>query len=288
MLGLVAAPDPDPERVGLLGSLILGVVEGLTEFLPVSSTGHLIVTNRLLGHSDPAYEVAIQAGAITAIAVLYWRKLWNAVREITQPGSEGRVNLLVLLVVAALPAAVLGLAFDDAIEAVLFSPTTVATTLIAGGILLLVLERWLARRVARGEPSPSHEVENMTLRHAVVIGLFQCLALVPGTSRSGATIAGALVLGFRRTAAAEFSFLVGLPILYGACVLKIADDWERLTGPMLEDLLVGAAASFVTALVIVRPFVRYLQRHTFAVFAWYRIAAGLALIVLIAAGVLAR
>ncbi len=280
----VGAAATDPEAPGLVGSLILGVVEGLTEFLPVSSTGHLIVTNRLLGHSDPTFEVAIQAGAITAIAVLYWQKILAALRGIARSEGRGRVNLLVLLIVAALPAAVVGVLFDDLIEELLFSAETVATTLIVGGVALLGLERWLAKRAEQGSAGLQHEVENMTLRQALVVGLFQCLALIPGTSRSGATIAGALVLGFRRTAAAEFSFLVGLPILYGACALKAMKDWERISGPLLSDFLVGSAASFVTALVIVGPFVRYLQRHTFAAFAWYRIVAGLLLFALIALG----
>ena len=284
---MLDAQLPDGDGPGLLGSLILGVVEGLTEFLPISSTGHLIVTNRLLGNDDPTYEVAIQAGAITAIAVLYRGRLVDAIRTLRRPSEPGgRVNLLLLLVVAALPAASVGLAFEDAIEDVLFSATTVATTLTIGGVLLLLLEGWLRRRAQRGEPPPSREVEGMTIRHAMTIGLFQCLALVPGTSRSGATIAGALLIGYRRTAAAEFSFLVGLPVLYGACLLKVAKDWERISGPLLLDFLVGAAASFVTALLIVGPFVRYLQRHTFAAFGWYRILAGLALFAMIATGLL--
>ena len=130
---------------GLFASIVLGIVEGLTEFLPVSSTGHLIVTNRLLGNDDPTFEVAIQAGAITAIVVLYWRKILGAAREVTRPTAGGRINLFVLLIVAALPAAIVGVLFDDAIEELLFSATTVATTLVVGGIALLWLERWLAR-----------------------------------------------------------------------------------------------------------------------------------------------
>jgi undecaprenyl-diphosphatase len=272
------------EGPGTLGALILGLVEGLTEFLPVSSTGHLIVTNRFLGQSDPTYEVAIQAGAITAIAVLYWRRLVDALRTVfSGVTSGGRVNLLFLLVVGAIPAAVLGLFLDDLIESILFGAATVATTMVIGGVLLLYLERWLARR-GGGAADTGVDLEAMTLRHALWIGLFQCLALIPGTSRSGATIAGAMVLGLRRTAAAEFSFLVGLPILYGACALKAMKDWERISGPLLEDFLIGAGASFVTALIIVGPFVRYLKRHTFRPFAWYRIVAGLALAGMILAG----
>lgn len=269
---------------GTAGALILGLVEGLTEFLPVSSTGHLIVTNRLLGQSDPTYEVAIQAGAITAIAVLYGRRLLEALTTVFAGSTAtGKVNLLALLVVGALPAAVLGLFLDDLIESLLFGAATVATTMVLGGVLLLVLENWLAKRDSSSVDA-GVELDQMSLRHALWIGLFQCLALIPGTSRSGATIAGAMVVGLRRTAAAEFSFLVGLPILYGACALKTMKDWERISGPLLNDFLIGAGASFVTALVIVGPFVRYLKRHTFRPFAYYRIAAGIALALLIAAG----
>lgn len=278
------AANAAAEGPGTAGALILGLVEGLTEFLPVSSTGHLIVTNRFLGQSDPTYEVAIQAGAITAIAVLYWRRLLDALTTVfAGSASTGRVNLLVLLVVGAVPAAVLGLFLDDLIESVLFGAATVATTMVLGGVLLLVLESWLARRDRSGTDA-GVELDQMSLRHALWIGVFQCLALIPGTSRSGATIAGAMVVGLRRTAAAEFSFLVGLPILYGACALKAMKDWERISGPLLVDFLIGAGASFVTALVIVGPFVRYLKRHTFRPFAYYRIVAGLALAALIAAG----
>ncbi len=263
-------------------AVVLGLVEGLTEFLPVSSTGHLIVANRLLGHDDATFEVAIQAGAITAIVVLYWRRLFAALAAMLRNPRGLPSNLLTLIVAAALPAAVLGLLVDDYLDAHLFRPSVVAATMVIGGVLLLWLERWLAKR--GGEPHG--ELESISLRQAIGIGVFQCLALVPGTSRSGATIAGGLLLGLRRTAAAEFSFLVGLPILYGACALKLWKQREALHGDYVFDLGVGAAASFVTALVIVIPFVRFLQRHTFAPFAWYRIVAGLVLVLLIAVGVL--
>lgn len=263
--------------------MVLGLIEGLTEFLPVSSTGHLIVANRLLGNSDATFEVAIQAGAITAIVVLYWRRLVGALRDMVRGGAGLARNLWVLIIAAAFPAALLGLFLDDFLDAHLFRPSVVASTMVLGGFLLLWLEAWVARR--GGEPPG--ELDSLDLRRAVGIGLFQCLALIPGTSRSGATIAGGLLLGLRRTAAAEFSFLVGLPILYGACALKLWKQREALHGDYLVDLGIGALASFVTALLVVVPFVRYLQRHTFKPFAWYRILGGLALFGLIAAGVLA-
>lgn len=270
------------DSVGTWHALVLGLVEGITEFLPISSTGHLIVANSWLGHSDPAMEVAIQAGAITAIVVLYWRRLLAALATLTRP-QAGRTNLLWLLLVAALPAAVIGLLCDDWIEAHLFSVRTVAWALMVGGVALWLLERWYARRPnARAIP-----LELMTPKHAFVIGLCQCLALIPGTSRSASTIAGSLVLGYARTAAAEFSFLVGLPILYGASFLKIVHDRARLTGPLLFDFLLASAVSFVTALVVVGPFVAFLRRHTFVPFALYRVAFGALLLLLLARGTIA-
>ncbi|MEM7199393.1 MAG: undecaprenyl-diphosphate phosphatase [Planctomycetota bacterium] len=273
-----------------LHSLVLGLVEGLTEFLPVSSTGHLIVANAFFGTSDPAFEVAIQAGAITAILVLYWRPLLRSLAALWQKraaadaAGSGGTNLLVAIFIAAVPAAGIGLCLDDLIESYLFDPLVVAATLILGGLGFFWVEAWSDRRTNAGHTPTT--MADLTPRQALVIGFWQTLALIPGTSRSGATIVGGLVTGLSRAAAAEFSFLVGLPILYGACVLKLASDFERFTGPMLPSVLVASAASFVTALLIVGPFVRFLQRHTFRPFAWYRIAAGVAIVALWGAGII--
>src|SRR5690606_9561998 len=206
-----------------------------------------------LGRSDPAMEVAIQAGAITAILVLYGRRLVRAVTTLATPRPD-ECNMLWLLAAGAAPAALLGFVLGDWIEAYLFDVRTVAWALIAGGVALWLLER-LPRREER-------ELERLSLRGALGIGVFQCLALVPGTSRSAATIAGGLVFGLSRPAAAEFSFLVGLPILYGAAALKLWQDGARLTGPLLHDFLIASVASFVTALAVVGPFVAFLRRHT--------------------------
>ncbi|MEO0480690.1 MAG: undecaprenyl-diphosphate phosphatase [Planctomycetota bacterium] len=277
---------------GTFGSVVLGLVEGLTEFLPVSSTGHLIVTNRLLGGEDPQYEVVIQAGAITAVVVLYHARLIAALKGMfgrraasSESGdgvAEPQTNLFWLLAIASIPAVVIGLSFKDQIEEWLFNPTVVGTTLVVGGFLLLWLERFLDRR----EIEP-RSIDEIGLVDAFKIGLFQVLAMMPGTSRSGATIGGALILGYRRTAAAEFSFLLGLPILYGACLKQLRDDWDRLTGPLLDDILIGSIASFIAALVIVKPFVRFLERHSFRPFAWYRIVAGIVVLALTFSGYLA-
>lgn len=275
MIASVGSLSPLPQDgagIGFLHSVVLGLVEGLTEFLPISSTGHLILVNEIYGRSDPAFEVAIQAGAISAIVLLYWRRLLRAFLEL-RPAARAdapRRNLWYLIVVAALPASVVGLLFEKRIEALLFTPQVVAIALIAWGVVFLVVEAWWHRRGDR----PGRDIDDMTLRDALWIGCWQTFALIPGTSRSGATIVGGMVTGFDRAPAAEFSFLVGLPILYGACLLKIVKDFERLTGPLLPDLLVASAVSFVTAALVVGAFVRFLRRHTFRPFAWYRIALG--------------
>ena len=271
---------------GPLGSLILGVVEGLTEFLPISSTGHLIVANRVLGSSDPLFEVMVQVGAISAIAWLYRQRLWTAASQLFVPAPNPQgANLWVAIVATSLPAIVLGLALDDWIESVLFSPATVAVSMVVGGVLLLWLERWLGVRPDPSETAASWSAPS--LRVAFAIGLFQCLALIPGTSRSGATIAGALLLGMRRGSAAEYSFLAGLPILYGAAAYKAVKELDRFDGAFLLDLCIGIVASFLTALAIVGPFVGYVRRHSFAPFAVYRILAGIALGAVVVSGLLA-
>ncbi|MHC5066770.1 MAG: undecaprenyl-diphosphate phosphatase [Planctomycetota bacterium] len=280
---LLQDPVGSADSPGWLGSIILGVVEGLTEFLPVSSTGHLIVTNAALGQSDPTFEIAIQVGAITAILLLYRRQLWRSVGELLKPSEAEGSNLLILILVAALPASILGLLFVDEIEELLFSPSVVAMTLIAGGIVFLVVETYLKRKEESGNRQDG-VIKGMSLKQALGIGMFQTLALIPGTSRSGATILGGLFLGFSRTAAAEFSFLLGLPILYGACFIKMLGDWERVSGPIMVDLLIASGVSFVTALVIIGPFLRFLRNHSFRAFAYYRIVAGGAIFALIGIG----
>ncbi|MBX3464175.1 MAG: undecaprenyl-diphosphate phosphatase [Planctomycetes bacterium] len=261
--------------MSLFDALVLGLVEGVTEFLPISSTGHLIVAQRLLGLEagldNNAFSIGIQMGAITAILVLYWRRLLDAARTVARP-TRGAPNLLWQIAIAAFPAAFVGLLLDDWIDAHLFSARVVAGTLVLGGVLLL----WLEHLLRRAAPA-TRELATMSYRTALWIGCFQCLALLPGTSRSGATIGGALLLGLSRTAAAEFSFLVGLPILYGASLFKLARRPELLQGDLVPAFVVGTVVSFLSALVVVRPFVRFLRHHTFLPFAWYRILAGSAL-----------
>lgn len=256
------------EPVSLLQALVLGIVEGLTEFLPVSSTGHLILVGQALGAHNELMEIGIQFGAITAIVAIYWSRLLESVRTLLRPRS-GAVNLLWLLAIAAIPAVGLGVVAGSAIKRHLFSAPFVALTSAVGGVLLLWLERHCARRSA----SP-RTLEGLSIGNALTIGLWQCLALLPGMSRSAATMAGGMLLGLPRASAAEFSFLLGLPILYGACAKEVAGHWREVTGPMLWPFVVGTVAAFVTALVVVRPFVNFLRTHTFVPFAIYRILLG--------------
>ncbi|HZN40377.1 MAG TPA: undecaprenyl-diphosphate phosphatase [Planctomycetota bacterium] len=274
---MIAAAIPNPD-LGLFDALVLGLVEGLTEFLPISSTGHLLVAQRLRGLQasdlNNVFVIGIQMGAITAILVLYWRRLLTAAGTVLRP-TAGAPNLLLQIAIAAAPAALLGLFCGDWIEDNLFTARCVAATMIAGGLLLLVLEWWEKRRT-----TVLLELEQTSYRTALWIGFFQCLALVPGTSRSAAMIGGALVLGLSRTAAAEFSFLVGLPILFGASSYRLLTLKTGLEPDFVAPLMVGTLVAFASALVVVRPFVRFLRHHTFAPFAWYRLAGGVLLALL--------
>jgi undecaprenyl-diphosphatase len=274
----VIAADEVGGGIGLFDALVLGLVEGLTEFLPISSTGHLLVAQRLRGLQandlNNVFAIGIQMGAITAILVLYWRRLLAAAGTVLRP-TPGAPNLLLQIAIAAAPAVVLGLCCGNWIETHLFTVRCVVATMIGGGLLLLVLEWWEKQRT-----TVRVELGQMPYRTAFCIGLFQCLALVPGTSRSAAMIGGALVLGLSRTAAAEFSFLVGLPILYGASGFKLLKLKQELSPEFVGPLMIGTLVAFLSALVVVRPFVRFLRNHTFAPFAWYRLAGGVVLGVL--------
>lgn len=270
--------------VDWLNALILGVIEGLTEFLPVSSTGHLILAEKLFhlpGSPEfkSAFEVVIQSGAVLAVLVLYFKRLWPFMGSSEE--KKNKWKLWGMVFIAIIPAVVLGLLFDDFIEAKLFNPLTVSITLVFYGILFILTEIFLAK--GKGA---SKEIGGITVRYALLIGAFQCLAMVPGTSRSGATILGALLLGFSRTAASEFSFFLALPTIGGASVLKLAKSGLSFTANEWGLLAVGAVAGFLTALVVIRAFISYLQKYDFKPFGVYRIALGALIIGLIATGVM--
>ena len=297
-----AAADGTEELLTWWEAAILGVVEGITEYLPVSSTGHLLLTARLLGLPDEkgsagleavnTYVIAIQFGAILAVAGLFWRRFVAMLAGLFGRDPDGR-RLLINLVIAFVPAAVLGFLFDDAIEAALFGPWPIVLAWIGGGILILVLER-TGRIPDRGVPGaePGDEqgadaLTAITSRQALIIGLAQCAALLPGTSRSLATILGALLVGVALPAAVEFSFLLGFATLSAATAYKLASDGGTLVDQFgLVDPLIGALFAFVSAVLAIKWLITYLERHDLSIFAWYRfVVAGLA-IALLAGGVL--
>ena len=262
----------------LLLVIILGIVEGVTEFLPVSSTGHLILATELLGFKADQwalFNVAIQPGAILAIVVLYWRTFVDVLAGLWQRRPSAFAFVRNLLV-AFIPAVVLGLAFGDYLETLLGNAKVVAWALIIGGVAILIVER-LAK------PTDKGGVQNVTLLHSVGIGLVQCLAMIPGVSRSGATILGAMAMGVDRKTAAEFSFFLAVPTLTGATVLQLYKHGSTMQAGMTGWILLGSIVSFLVAVVVVKAFVSIIQRYGFAPFAWYRIVAGAVALIWLAA-----
>ncbi len=257
----------------LFKALILGIVEGLTEFLPISSTGHLILVGDLLSFNDEkgkVFTIVIQLGAILAVCWEYRVKIRNVVMDV---GSRQDANRFVLnLFIAFLPAAILGLLLIKTIKHYLFHPIPVATALVIGGILILWAER-------RKHVIEVERVEDMDWKHALKIGLAQCLALIPGTSRSGATIIGGLFFGLSRRAATEFSFFLAIPIMFAATFYDVYKSRDILHFDDLGLFMVGFVASFISALLAVRGLLRFVSHHDFTVFAWYRIGFGLIVLI---------
>jgi undecaprenyl-diphosphatase len=257
----------------LLIAIILGIVEGVTEFLPVSSTGHLILATELLGFDAEkwaAFNVIIQLGAILAIVVLYWRTFWAVLEGLIQRNAMSW-RFVRNVAIGFLPSAILGVLLINQIEALLGAPKVVAVMFILGGIAILLIERMVKR-------TPIVGVAEMPLKTVVGVGLVQCLAMIPGVSRSGATIMGGLSLGVERRTAAEFSFFLAIPTMLGATTLELLKHHDEMLaaahGVGFGTVAVGFVVSFVVAIVVVRAFVHYISRHGFAPFAWYRIAAG--------------
>ena len=258
----------------LAKAAIMGLVEGLTEFLPISSTGHLILAGSLLGfHDDKSkvFDIAIQTGAILAVIIVYWQRLRSTAAGLATDAQSRRFVTNVLI--GFLPAVVLGLAFGKAIKAHLFTPTVVATTFIVGGLIIL----WAERRPASAVRI--QEVDQMTPLDALKVGLVQCLAMVPGTSRSGATIIGGMLLGLSRKAATDYSFFLAIPTLIGAGVYSLYKERALLSAADLPLFGVGLLFSFLSAWICVRWLLRYISSHNFVPFAWYRIAFGLVVFV---------
>ncbi len=257
--------------------ILLGIVEGLTEFLPVSSTGHLILATELLGFDAQAwavFNIAIQPGAILAIVVLYWRTFMDVLAGLLR-WEPSAVAFTRNLLIAFFPAVVLGLAFGDQIDQLLENAVVVAWALIIGGVAILVVEKLAKTSDAGG-------VAGVPFKTAIGIGLVQCIAMIPGVSRSGATILGAMAMGVDRKTAAEFSFFLALPTLTGATVLQLYKNREMLTPDDFGAIAIGFVVSFVVALIVVKAFLKVITRYGFAPFAWYRIVAGAAALIWLA------
>lgn len=255
----------------LLDIIIMGLVEGLTEFLPVSSTGHLILAGELLGYRGPddaTFNIAIQTGAILAVLVAYWRRFTLVLGGLFRSDS-GAFAFARNVVLGFVPAGIAGVLLIKWVEALLESPMTVAVALVVGGIAILIIERVQKQVTATS-------VEAMSAGTSLGVGLIQCIAMIPGVSRSGATIMGGLLLGLDRKTAAEFSFFLAVPTLAGATVLLLWKNRAMLSVDDFNAIAIGFAVSFVVALAVVKGFVAIVSRYGFAPFAWYRIAAGIA------------
>ena len=261
----------------LLKAAVMGVVEGLTEFLPISSTGHLILAGSLLGFDDDkakVFDIAIQTGAIFAVILVYWQKIKSTVLALPTQRSARLFALNVL--VGFLPAVVLGLLFGKFIKAHLFTPVVVASTFILGGLIILWVEAWGRGGTSNAAQKPQvQSADDMRVLDALKVGLVQCLAMIPGTSRSGATIIGGMLLGLSRKAATDFSFYLAIPTLIGAGAYSLYKERALLSMDDLPLFGVGLVVSFISAWLCVRWLLRYIASHSFVVFAWYRIAFGL-------------
>lgn len=269
-------------------SIIYGLIEGITEWLPISSTGHLILAENFFkfeGLSEgffDMFEVVIQLGAILAVVVLYFKNIWPIKKQKTKH-SEGfgvDKNILTLwgkILVACIPAAIVGILFDDLLDKYLYNSWVVATMLIVVGIAFILIEN---RK--KGDKSRVNEISDLTYKDALIIGLFQLIAaILPGTSRSGATIIGALLIGISRTVAAEYTFYLAIPVMFGASLLKILKFGLSFTGMELAVLLIGMIVAFLVSIFVIKFLMNYIKKHDFKVFGWYRIVLGIIVLILL-------
>jgi len=271
----------------LLKAMFLGIIEGLTEFIPVSSTGHLILVGDWINFqssSGKVFEVVIQFGSILAVMWIFRARLWQLIHG-TFTGVRSEMMFTRNLLVAFLPAAVIGAIFIKAIKALFYHPGVVATTLVLGGLVMLYVER----RTQAATPGPhsaaddsasevrasAHRLEEITWKQALGVGIAQCLAMVPGVSRSGSTIIGGMIAGIQRKTATEFSFFLAMPTMLGATVYDSYKNMAILTQHDVTGIIVGFIAAFLSAMLVVRAVLRFVANHTYRVFAWYRIALGI-------------
>jgi undecaprenyl-diphosphatase len=262
--------------MSFLEAIIIAIVEGLTEFLPISSTGHMIIAEKLLGVESTEFTklftVGIQLGAILAVVILYWKKF-------IEPLKTGRWNFYIKLIVAVLPALGLGFLFSDKIDSLLESPLTVAITMLAGGVVLLFIDNFFKNAVVDTE-------EKISFPKAFTIGLWQCVAMIPGVSRSAASIIGGMQQKLTRKLAAEFSFFLAVPTMAAATGYKLLKGYKSISTEDIKLFAVGNVVAFVVALLAIKFFIGFLQKHGFKVFGWYRIIAGIILLALIFTGVI--
>lgn len=274
------------DYIEVLKAILFGIVEGITEWLPISSTGHMILLNEFvaLDVSEEFYsmfEVVIQLGAILAVVVLFWKQIFPfGKKDNAQPLAKSgalsyvKADILALwgkILLACVPAGVIGVLFNDQFEEWFYNYQTVSIALIVFGVAFLVIESW-----HKGKPAKVQELSDITCRLALLIGVFQLIAAIfPGTSRSGATIVGALLLGVSRTAAAEFTFFLAIPVMFGASLLKIVQFGLAFSGMELVILLVGMVVAFVVSVLVIKFLMGYIKKHDFKVFGWYRIVLGI-------------
>jgi undecaprenyl-diphosphatase len=262
--------------MNVIEAVIIAIVEGLTEFLPISSTGHMIIAAKLLGVPDndftKLFTVGIQLGAILAVVVLYWKKF-------VAPLKTGNWNFYLKLIVAVIPALALGFIFSDKIDALMESPLTVAVTMLVGGFVLLFIDSLFKNPTVDTE-------EKITFPQAFIIGLWQCVAMIPGVSRSAASIIGGMQQKLTRKLAAEFSFFLAVPTMAAATGYKLLKGYNTISTEDIKLFAIGNVVAFVVALLAIKFFIGFLQKHGFRLFGWYRIVAGLVLLILILTGVI--
>jgi len=253
-------------------AIILAIIEGLTEFLPVSSTGHMIIGTALMGMEPSSFvklfTIVIQLGTILSVLVLYWKRFFKS------------LDFYYKLIVAAIPASILGLMLNDFIDSLLESPLMVAVMLVIGGVILLFVDKWFNR------PTTDNS-DDISFKQAFIIGCYQCLALIPGTSRSASTIVGGMTQKLTRKAAAEFSFFLALPMMFGASLVKLIKFFKSgnvLSGEEINLLIVGNIVGFVVAIIAIKSFISILTKHGFKAFGWYRIVVGLIIIIMLLSG----
>ncbi|WP_160677849.1 undecaprenyl-diphosphate phosphatase [Clostridium sp. C8-1-8] len=272
----------------ILRAIIVAIVEGITEFIPVSSTGHMIIVGDIIGFSGTKFtnmfEIVIQLGAILAVVVLYWNKIWTMIKSFFRFEKKG-IKFWMVIVVGTIPAFILGLIFNDLIDEYLFSAKTVAIGFIVGGILLILTENSYRKRAKHLKVAK--DVDDISYVQALKVGIFQCLAMWPGMSRSASTIIGGWVGGLSTAIAAEFSFFLAIPVMIGASGLKLRKfDYSKITSTEVVALIAGFIVAFIVALLVVDGFIAFLKKKPMRVFAIYRIFAGFILVALILANVI--